>query len=165
MAGQRLSPAPWARRTTQAPAGSPSGSAGPAGHSSRASHSPPDGLLITVPPLQRLLPAFNPRARAPAAPDTHPLCQCPAGQPKTTQGEIYWKGRGIKRCPCHTAKFPLTLQTFSLLISFSVETSSHCHTLVGLFHLGYKSAPSSMDFPRNSLANHQTVPLKARAIL
>lgn len=85
-------------------------------------HNPPDGLLITVPLLQSLLPACDPRAPVPAASDTHPLCQSPAGQPETTRGQIYCKGRGIKPCPCHKAKLPLTLQTFSLLISPSVET-------------------------------------------
>lgn len=94
---------------------------------------------MTAPMLHCLLPASGPQAL-----DTHPLCQGPAGQPKTTQGESYWKGRGIKCCLCHKAKFPLTLQTSSLLISSSAETSSHCHTLAGPFYLGYKSAPSSM---------------------
>lgn len=108
------------------------------GHSSRAGHNPPDGLLITVLPHLCLLPACDPSSLRHTAP-----LPGPSWPAKNHTGRDLLQREGNKKCcPCHKAKLPLTLQTFSRSISSSVETSSHCHTLVG--HSGYKSAPSSM---------------------
>lgn len=115
--------------------------------------------LWDIPPGPPQCPrwAFNYSAAAPEPPaslwsqspsgsslrHTAPL-PAPSWPARNHTGRDSLQRKGNKTCPCHKAKLPLTLQTFSLLISSSVETSNYWHTLAGHFHLGYKSAPSSM---------------------